>query len=90
MIQEKMNKGQDLWKSYVDHRKRLLEFEEGGHMFLKVIPRLKWKGPFKMHKLSLRYVRLYQIVRKVGEVAYQLEFPPSLFGLHDVFHILQL
>ncbi|XP_058756484.1 uncharacterized protein LOC131629722 [Vicia villosa] len=90
MIRDKMKQAQDRQKSYADKRRRPLEFDVGDHVFLKVTPRLRLKGPFKTRKLSPRYVGPYQIMRRIGEVAYQLALPPSLSGLHDVFHVSQL
>lgn len=60
------------------------EFEERDHVFLKVTPRLRLKGPFKTCRLSLRYMGPYQVVSRVGEVEYQLALPSSLFRLYDV------
>ena len=37
-----------------------------------------------------RYIGPFKILEKHGEVAYQLEFPESLSGVHDVFHVSQL
>lgn len=45
LIHDKMKKAHDPYKGYVDQRMRSLEFEEGDHVFLKVKPRLKLKGP---------------------------------------------
>lgn len=59
-------------------------------MFLKVNPKLGLKGPFKAKKLRLRYIVPYHILSRVGEVAYQLAFPPSFSGLHEVFHVSQV
>ncbi|XP_058769017.1 uncharacterized protein LOC131642867 [Vicia villosa] len=73
-----------------DKRRRPLEFDVGDRVFLKVTPRLRLKGPFKTRKLSPRYIGPYQIMRRIGEVAYQLALPPSLSRLHDVFHVSQL
>lgn len=42
-----------------------------------------------MRKLSPRYIGPYQIMTQEGEVAYQLALPPSLSGIHDVFHASQ-
>jgi hypothetical protein len=41
-------------------------------------------------KLTPRYVRPFKIVDHKGEVAYQLELPPQLSDVHDVFHVSQL
>ncbi|WVZ93529.1 hypothetical protein U9M48_039500 [Paspalum notatum var. saurae] len=60
------------------------------HVYLKVPPmrgirRFNMKG-----KLAPRYIGPFKIVEKKGEVAYRLELPPSLSGVHDVFHMSQL
>ncbi|XP_043717599.1 uncharacterized protein LOC122665511 [Telopea speciosissima] len=44
----------------------------------------------KKGKLSPRYIGPYEILAKVGPVAYRLALPPSLNGVHDVFHISML
>jgi hypothetical protein len=41
-------------------------------------------------KLALRYIGQFRILEQRGEVAYQLELPPSLSDVHDVFHVSQL
>ncbi|XP_050890368.1 uncharacterized protein LOC127095768 [Lathyrus oleraceus] len=79
MVRDKMNKPQDRQKSYVDHNRRPLEFDEGDHVFLKVTPRLRLKGPFKSRKLSPIYIGPYQIIERIGEVAYKLVFHVSKF-----------
>jgi hypothetical protein len=40
--------------------------------------------------LSPRYVGPYPIVKRIGKVAYKLELPPELTGVHPVFHVSQL
>jgi hypothetical protein len=74
----------------VDKRRRDLSFEIGDFVYLKVSPmrgirRFKVKG-----KLAPRYVGLFKIISRKGEVAYQLELPPQLSDVHDVFHGSQL
>jgi hypothetical protein len=59
-------------------------------VYLKVSPirgvrRFRVKG-----KLAPRYVGLYQILAKRGEVDYQLSLPEDLSVVHDVFHVSQL
>jgi hypothetical protein len=41
-------------------------------------------------KISPRYTGPFPILEKFGTVAYKLVFPPSLVGVHDIFHISQL
>nr|XP_012575469.1 uncharacterized protein LOC105853019 [Cicer arietinum] len=43
-----------------------------------------------MRKLTPRFIGPYQILKRVGNVAYQIALPPSLSNLHSVFHVSQL
>ncbi|KAK2443483.1 hypothetical protein QL285_014583 [Trifolium repens] len=89
-IRDKLKVAQSRQKSYADKRRRFLEFQEGDHVFLRVTPKLGLRGVFKTKKLCPRFIGPYQILRRVGPVAYQLALPPSMSGLHDVFHVSQL
>ena len=44
----------------------------------------------KRGKLSPRYIGPYEIVGKVGPVAYKLKLPPELSRIHDTFHVSML
>ncbi|MCI34516.1 hypothetical protein A2U01_0055736, partial [Trifolium medium] len=48
---------------------------------------LNLRGAFKTKKLCPRYVGPFQIIERVGEVAYKLALPPAMSGMHDVFHV---
>jgi ribosomal protein L21E len=90
MIRENLRTTQSRQKSYADTQRRLLEFKEGDHVYLKVSPirgmrRFKVKG-----KLSPRFIGPFLILKRVGEVAYQLKLPDHLEDVHDVFHVSQL
>ncbi|GJV87958.1 hypothetical protein Tco_1531896 [Tanacetum coccineum] len=74
LVQEKTNKAQTL------------EFEVGDQVMLKVSP---WKGVIrfgKKGKLAPRYVGPFEILKRIGPVAYRLRLPEELSGVHDTFH----
>ena len=52
---------------------------------MRSVRRFNMKG-----KLAPRYIGPFKILERRGEVAYQLELPESLVGVHDVFHVSQL
>ncbi|WVZ75477.1 LOW QUALITY PROTEIN: hypothetical protein U9M48_023524 [Paspalum notatum var. saurae] len=88
--QENLRVAQSRQRSYADVRRRDLSFKVDDHVYLKVSPmggicRFNMKG-----KLAPRYIGPFKILEKKGEVAYRLELPPSLLGVHDVFHVSQL
>ena len=59
----------------------------GDYVYLKVSPIRVIKRFGVKGKLAPRYIRLYQIQARRGEVAYQLSLPESLLAVHDVFHV---
>jgi hypothetical protein len=59
-------------------------------VYLKVSPMNSVKRFGVKEKLSPRYTRPFPILEKCGTMAYKLELPPSLAGVHDIFHISQL
>jgi hypothetical protein len=77
-------------KSYVDKHHRQLEFNVGDLVYLKVSPmkRVMWFG--KIGKLSPRFIGLFEVKEVVGPVAYKVEIPPALFGIHNIFHVSTL
>jgi hypothetical protein len=90
VIHENLRVAQSRQKSYVDNQRRELVFEVGDYVYLKVSPirsvrRFNMKG-----KLAPRYVGPFKVIDRRGEVAYQLELPKNLSGVHDVFHVSQL
>ena len=44
----------------------------------------------KRGKLSLRFIRPFEILEMVGTVAYRLALPPSMSGVHEGFHVSML
>ena len=90
VVHDNLKIERDRQRSYADNRRRDLQFEIGDRVFLKISP---WKGVLrfgKRGKLSPRYIGPYEIVSKVGPVAYKLKLPPELSRIHDTFHVSML
>ncbi|GJU02878.1 putative reverse transcriptase domain-containing protein [Tanacetum coccineum] len=89
-IKERLKTARDRQKSYADNLRKPLEFSVGDKVLLKVSP---WKGMVrfgKTSKLSPRYVGPFEIVERVGPVAYRLRLPQELVGIHETFHVSNL
>jgi hypothetical protein len=75
--------------SYTNHRRRELSFKVRDFVYPKVSP-MRGLHCFKVWgKLARRFIGPFKITEKKGEVAYQLELPPQLSDVHNVFHISQ-
>ncbi|GJS25132.1 putative reverse transcriptase domain-containing protein [Tanacetum coccineum] len=89
-IKSRIQAARDCQKSYVDVRRKPLEFQVGDKVMLKVSP---WKGVIrfgKRGKLNPRYIGPFKIIAKVGTVAYHLELPEKSRRVHSTFHVLKL
>ena len=90
LIKERMKAAQSRQKVYADKRRRSLIFLMGDKVFLKVSP---MKGVIHIgnkNKLDPRYVGPFEILNKIGTVAYRLALPPEMDRIHNVFHVSQL
>ncbi|KAL4038371.1 hypothetical protein IC575_001991 [Cucumis melo] len=89
-IRSHMHTAQSRQKSYADVRRKDLEFEVGDKVFLKVAP---MRGVLRFErrgKLSPHFVGPFEILERIGPVAYRLALPPSLSTVYDVFHVSML
>ncbi|GKC34279.1 putative reverse transcriptase domain-containing protein [Tanacetum coccineum] len=89
-IKDRLKVACDRQKSYVDNRRKPLELSVGDYVLLKVSP---WKGVVcfgKKGKLAPRFVGPFEIVEKVGPMAYRLDLPEELNGVHDMFYVSNL
>nr|GEW08972.1 putative reverse transcriptase domain-containing protein [Tanacetum cinerariifolium] len=90
LIKERLKAARDRQKRYADNRRKPLEFEVGDRVLLKVSP---WKGAVrfgKNGKLDPRYVGPFEILERIGPVAYRLIFPQKLSSVHDTFYVSNL
>ena len=90
VVHDNFKTARDRQKSYADNRHRELQFEIGDRVFLKISP---WKVVLrfgKRGKLSPRFIGHYEIMSKVGPVAYKLKLPLELSRIHDTFHMSML
>ena len=90
MIRERLKVTTNRQKSYADMERKDIQYEIGDKVFLKVSPRKKVMRFGKKVKLSLRFIGPYEVIEKVGQVAYCLALPPELENIHNVFHVSML
>ena len=91
LIRQHLLTAQSQQKSYGDVRRQPLEFEVGDHVFLKVMPKRGAVRFGKCGKLSPTwFIGPFEILERVGTVAYRLALPPSMSGVHEVFHVSML
>ncbi|GJS85493.1 putative reverse transcriptase domain-containing protein [Tanacetum coccineum] len=89
-IRERLKTARSRQKCYADRRRKPLEFQVGDRVLLRVSP---WKGVVrfgKRGKLAPRFVGPFEIVERIGPVAYRLRLPQELSCIHDVFHVSNL
>jgi hypothetical protein len=86
-ITENLKVAQSRQKSYTNKRTRELSFEVGDHVYLKVSPLWGTKRFHIKGKLAPRYIGLYPIIKRIRELAYTLQLPEELAGVHPVFHV---
>ena len=90
LIRQRFLTAQSRQKSYADKRRRPLEFKVGDHIFLKVTPKRRVVRFGKQGKLLPRFIGPFEILERVGIVAYRLALPLGMSGVHEVFHISML
>nr|GEZ22313.1 putative reverse transcriptase domain-containing protein [Tanacetum cinerariifolium] len=92
LIKQRIQAAQDRQKSYADLKQKLMEFEVGDRVMLKVSP---WKEVVRFGmrgKLNPRYVQglTFKVLAKVRKDAYRLELPHELSRVHHTFHVSNL
>ena len=90
MIRERLKVAADRPKSYADLKRKDIQYEIGKKVFLKVSPWKKVMRFGRKGKLSPRFIGSYEVIEKVGLVAYRLALPQELEKIHNVFHVSML
>ena len=90
IIQQRLRVASDRQRSYSNLKRKDIEYEVGDKVFLKVSPWKKILRFGRKGKLSPRFIGPYEILERVGPVAYRLALPLKLVKLHDVFHVSML
>ncbi|KAA3469062.1 RNA-directed DNA polymerase-like protein [Gossypium australe] len=90
VIRDSLKATSDRQKSYANLKRKDIDFEIGEKVLLKVSP---WKKVLRFRrkgKLSPRFIGPYEIMERVGPVAYRLLMPFELEKIHNVFHVSML
>ena len=90
LIRQRLLTTQSWQKSYANVRRRPLEFEVWDHVFLKVMPKRGVVRFGKRGRLTPRFVGPFEILEMKDTIAYRLALPPSMTGVHEVFHVSML
>ncbi|XP_058008044.1 uncharacterized protein LOC131182502, partial [Hevea brasiliensis] len=89
-IRDRLLTAQSRQRSYADPKRKDVEFMIGDHVFLRVSPMKGIMRFGKKGKLSPRFVGPFEILERIGAVAYRLALPPGFAHVHPVFHISML
>ena len=90
VIQQRLKVSSDRQKSYADLKRKDIEYEVRDKVIMKVSPWRKIIRFGKKGKLSPRFIGSYEILERIGIVAYRLALPSELAKLHNVFHVSML
>ncbi|XP_047258410.1 uncharacterized protein LOC124890670 [Capsicum annuum] len=87
LIRERLKTAQGCQKSYVDVKRKELEFAISDLIYVNILPMKRKKRFGKNGKLSACYFGPYKIMGRFGNVAYELDFPRDLASMQLVFHV---
>ena len=90
MIRERLKVATDRQNSYANMKREDVHYEISEKVFLKVSPWKKVMRFGRKGKLSPRFIGPYEVIEKVGPVAYRLALPLELEKFHNVFHVSML
>jgi hypothetical protein len=85
-IKQNLKVAQNRQKSYADQKRTPREFKMGDHVYLRIKPRRSSLKMGACAKLAPRYCGPFEVLDRVGPVAYRLALPPTVKA-HNVFHV---
>jgi hypothetical protein len=85
-IKQNLKIDQNRQKIYVDRKRTLREFKTGDHIYLRVRPRKSSLRMAACAKLAPQYCGPFEVLNRVGPVAYGLALPPTVKA-HNFFHV---
>lgn len=90
VIKQHLARAQERMKRQADKKRSERQFAIGDMVFLKLQPYVQSSLALRAHqKLVLKFFGPYQIVERIGAVAYRLQLHASS-SIHPVFHVSQL
>ena len=90
MIRERLKVSTDRQKSYDDMRRKDIRYEIGEFFFFESITLEEANEIWEKGKLRPRIIGPYEVIEKVGPVAYKLALPLELENIHNIFHVSML
>lgn len=87
LIRQRLREAQNRQKKYVDEKRIDHSYLVGDRVLLRVRPHKSQIHYGKGSKLTPHFAGPFEILERIGLVAYHLAFPPSLSCIHDVFHV---
>lgn len=87
LLKHNLTKAQHKMKEFIDKKRSMVEFIVGEWVFVKLKPYRQNSLRLQKHqKLGRRFFVPFKVIKRIGEIAYKLNFPEEA-KIHLVFHI---
>ncbi|XP_070039759.1 uncharacterized protein [Nicotiana tomentosiformis] len=87
VIPERLRTAPSMQMSYAHRKVRDVAYMASKKVLLRMSPMKGVMRFGKERKLSSRFIGPFEMLDRIGEVAYRLALPPSLAGVHTIFHV---